>query len=151
MAVSLGSPLSAGLGYRLIKLGDVALDRASGALGSAGVRPRHFNVLSTVAAAPSLSQKELSALLGIDPNVMVGVIDDLEAAGLASRQRSTADRRKHVVVITDKGHHVIAEGQRAIATAEEEFLAVLTAQERALLLELTSRLLDIPAPGTADS
>lgn len=151
MAVSLGSPLSAGLGYRLIKLGEVALDRAASALESVGVRPRHFNVLSTVAAAPSLSQKELSALLGIDPNVMVGLIDDLEADGLASRQRSTADRRKHVVVINDEGHHVIAEGQRAIAAAEDDFLAVLTAEERALLRELTSRLLDIPAPAAAES
>ena len=151
MAVSLDSPLSDGLGYRLIKLGEIAFDRAAQALEGAGLRPRHFNVLSTVAADPSLSQKELSAVLGIDPNVMVGVIDDLEREGLASRRRSAADRRKHVVVITDNGHRVIKEGSAAIAAAEEDFFKALNDEERRALLDIVSSLLQVPLPTAPQS
>ncbi|PID54286.1 MAG: MarR family transcriptional regulator [Micrococcales bacterium] len=143
MTATDASPLSAGTGYRLIKLGEVLFSRAEQALIAFDVRPRHFNVLTTVAADPTLSQRELSGKLGIDPNVMVGVIDELEAAGLARRQRSRSDRRRHIVVVTEAGHRLVAKGNAAVAEAEREFFAQLDRQELRALHATAGRLLGL--------
>lgn len=146
MGATSASPLSASTGYRLIKLGEVVFSRAEQALAALQVKPRHFNVLTTVAADPTLSQRELSGVLGIDPNVMVGVIDDLERAGLAVRQRSSTDRRRHIVVVTQEGHTLIEAGNRAVARAQQEFFAQLTPQELDGLHLAAGRLLGLEGP-----
>ena len=143
MAATKASPLSSRTGYRLIKLGEEVFSRAEQALAGLGVRPRHFNVLTTAAADPTLSQRELSGVLGIDPNVMVGVIDDLERDGLATRQRSTSDRRRHVVVVTDAGHRLIARGNEAVTRAEQEFFSGLDPDDLAVLHAAAGHLLGL--------
>ena len=143
VAVSSLTPLSAGVGYRLVKLGEIALDQAEEVLSGMGVKPRLFNVLMTVAANPTLSQREISRALGLDPNVMVGVIDELENEGLARRERSTVDRRRHVVVVTDKGMEILDKGTRALKQAERAFLARLTDEEQGTLFALAGRLLGL--------
>lgn len=150
MGATNASPLSASTGYRLIKLGEVVFSRAEQALAALRVKPRHFNVLTTVAADPTLSQRELSAVLGIDPNVMVGVIDDLERAGLATRQRSSTDRRRHVVVVTQDGHRLIAEGNAAVARAQREFFGRLSAAELDGLHTTAGLLLGLDGPDGPD-
>lgn len=130
MGATSASPLAASTGYRLIKLGELAMARAEEALEEFGIHARHFNVLGTVAAHPTLSQREVSSLLGLDPNVMVGVIDELERSGLAARQRSTVDRRRHVIVVSEDGHLLLRRGAQALAASEEDFLASLGATDR---------------------
>lgn len=141
MAVSSLTPLADGVGYRLVKLGEIALGQAEEVLSGMGVKPRHFNVLMTVAATPTLSQREISRALGLDPNVMVGVIDELEREGLARRERSSVDRRRHVVVVTDKGADILKKGVSALQKAERAFLASLSAEEQTMLFGITGRLL----------
>lgn len=149
MPVSSLSPLSAGTGYRLIKLGELALAQAEEVLSGIGVKPRHFNVLMTVAANPALSQREISSALGLDPNVMVGVIDELEGEGLAVRERSTVDRRRHVVVVTPKGRSVLARGAEALERGEAAFLEPLDEGERRALYFLCGRLLGLEGGGAS--
>lgn len=143
MAASAASPLSELTGYRLIKLGEALFALAERTLADFDIRPRHFNVLTTAAAQPSLSQRQLADVLGIDPNVLVGVIDDLERAGLASRQRSPSDRRRHVVAVTASGKRLIDKGSRAVAAAEKQYFATLNAQERATVHAAAGRLLGL--------
>ncbi|MDO5065866.1 MAG: MarR family transcriptional regulator [Propionibacteriaceae bacterium] len=137
------SPLATWPAYRLIKVGEQAIAEAEATLLEVGIKPRHFNVLVTAAAHPTLSQRELSSALGLDPNVMVGVIDELEAAGLAQRQRSSVDRRRHVVVVTDAGQEVLDQGLAALRAGEERFLAALSIAERQRLHTLTGKLLGL--------
>lgn len=136
------SPFSSGVGYRLVKLGERAMARAEAALVDIGIKPRHLNVLAVIANNPGLSQREISALVGLDPNIMVGVIDDLEGDGFAVRQRSTSDRRRYVVAMTGKGSDVLERGMRALATGEEEFLTPLSPEQRKVLLDLCGLLLE---------
>ncbi|WP_185744170.1 MarR family winged helix-turn-helix transcriptional regulator [Arachnia propionica] len=136
------SPLATWPAYRLIKVGERAIAEAEARLLEIGIKPRHFNVLVTVAEYPTLSQRELSTALGIDPNVMVGVIDELEAAGLAQRQRSTVDRRRHVVVVTAEGRALLDRGMAALRTGQELFLAALDKAERQRLHDLVGKLLE---------
>ena len=128
-------------GYRLIKLGELAMRVAESALVPLGVRPRHFHVLATLAADATLSQQEASRLLGIDPNVMVGLIDDLEKLDLARRRRNPEDRRRHVIGLTDAGHRLLAEGAQLLDEAEQAFLAPLSDEELGQLRSAAERLL----------
>ncbi|NYI05365.1 MarR family winged helix-turn-helix transcriptional regulator [Allostreptomyces psammosilenae] len=136
-----GSPLRARTAYRLIKVGELMMRIAETALAPLGIRPRHFNVLATLAADATLSQQEVSRTLGIDPNVMVGLIDDLEKLGLARRERNPEDRRRHVIVLTDAGQDLLREGYRRVAKAEAQIFAPLSEAERATLDSATETLL----------
>ncbi|MEV4510031.1 MarR family transcriptional regulator [Dactylosporangium sp. NPDC049525] len=63
---------------------------------------RSVFTLTHLADGP-VNQQALIDLLGVDPSTLVAVLNELEGLGLASRQRDTADRRRHIVTITPKG------------------------------------------------
>ncbi|ADH68252.1 MULTISPECIES: MarR family winged helix-turn-helix transcriptional regulator [Nocardiopsis] len=128
-------------GFRLIKLGELVQATTSAVFGPQQITSRQFHVLSAAEAMPHLSQKELSRVLGVDPNVMVGLIDDLEEQGLARRERNPRDRRRYIVTPTDKARTLLGEARDAVARAESEFFATLSGSEVALLHELSGRLL----------
>lgn len=141
MVEKVPAELAVRTGYRLVKLGELAMAAAERALEPLGVRPRHFNVLSVVAVNPTISQQDLSRHLNIDANVMVGVIDELERAGLARRERNPADRRRHVVALTKTGLDVLRRGQKFLDAAESELFAALSDRDRAKLDDLAGRLI----------
>jgi DNA-binding MarR family transcriptional regulator len=68
----------------------------------AGHTLRDLAVLSVLAVRP-LSQSQLGALLHVNRTVMVSVIDGIEAAGYACRDRDPADRRRYALRITSEG------------------------------------------------
>jgi DNA-binding MarR family transcriptional regulator len=87
-----------------------------------------------------LSQLELSKRLGLDPTIVVGLIDDLEARRAIKRVRDPADRRRYLMEVTPTGRKLHATAAAEMAEAEREFLAPLPAQERK---ELRRMLLDV--------
>lgn len=133
-------------GYRLIKLGERLLEAGDEALNEAGIKARHLNVLTAVTAYPDLSQQELSALIGIDVNSMVVVIDFLEEHGLATRERNPRDRRRHVVRVTKKGQRVVRRGSQLLAERQDRFFAALSPADLAELHRITGLLLGLDEP-----
>ena len=87
-----------------------------------------------------LTQRQLVEVLGIDRTTMVAVIDGLEAANRVTRQRVAPDRRNNKVTITDTGRAVLAEADEALQHCEDAFVAVLTPQERATVMNLIGQL-----------
>jgi DNA-binding MarR family transcriptional regulator len=146
MSNTASAELAVRTGYRLIKLGELVMAAAERALEPLGVRPRHFNVLTVVAANPTISQQDLSRRLNIDANVMVGVIDELERAGLARRLRNPADRRRHVVELTKAGLDILRRGQRLLDGAEAELFATLSDRDLTKLDDIAGRLLAANPP-----
>lgn len=147
MGISEQTPLSQTIGYRLIKVGELVMETAEQVLAPTGIKPRHFNVLSTLSVDATMSQRELSTALGIDPNVMVDLIDELERQGFARRERSPVDRRRHIVVVTPKGKAALTKAQTTVNDAEERFLGVLTSDQRQVLFEAVGVLLGLaPVP-----
>ncbi len=140
------SPLIERTGYRLIKVGELALATAERALEPLGIKPRQLNVLATLAADATLSQQDVSQRLGIDPNVLVGVIDDLERRGLAERRRNPRDRRRHVIIVTPAGHRLLAEGAARLDAAEAEFFAGVSDADQAVVRRVTAYLIDKHPP-----
>jgi DNA-binding MarR family transcriptional regulator len=68
-----------------------------------GVTARQATLLWLVKRSPGLSLAQLAAEEGISPPALSGHVDRLEAAGLLERVRSTEDRRRVGLRLTDEG------------------------------------------------
>ncbi|MGK5445152.1 MarR family winged helix-turn-helix transcriptional regulator [Micromonospora sp. URMC 105] len=110
--------------------------RAESVLAPLGLRPRHLVALTVLRAEGGISQQALAGRLEMDGTNVVGLLNELEAAHLVERRRSPADRRRHVVELTETGTKRLSEAECALATAEEEVLGALDADQRETLYEL---------------
>ncbi|MCF2532469.1 MarR family winged helix-turn-helix transcriptional regulator [Yinghuangia soli] len=142
-------PMRARTGYRLVKLAELLLALGDQTLAPLGVRTKHIHVLETLIADETLSQQDVSRSMGIDPNVLVGVLDELESQGLAERRRNPQDRRRHVILVTDAGRALAAESARLLDAAESDFLAAVSAADRKVLHSATDKLLTAHKPNWA--
>ena len=68
-----------------------------------GVTARQATLLWLVKRRPGLSLAELAAEEGISPPALSGYVDRLERAGLLERVRSSEDRRRVGLRLTDEG------------------------------------------------
>ena len=102
----------------------------------AGFRPPCMGVLDVVARLLPVSQREISDHLGLDASDVVGVLDILEAAAMVERRRDPQDRRRHAVVLTDRGETAARRFDTLRAEAEDRVLANLDPEERRQLMRL---------------
>lgn len=85
-----------------------------------------------------MSMSELAAVLGIDPPNATGVVDELEALGLARRRPHPTDRRAKVVEATRRGKTMAARADEILATPPPA-LGVLTGEELQTLRRILER------------
>lgn len=112
---------------------------AESALAPLGLRPRHLIALTVLRDSGGSTQAGLATMLQIDRTNLVGLLNDLEREGLIERRRSTQDRRRHIVELTDAGSEHLAKAELALAAAEDEVLAGLDADERATFYALLQK------------
>jgi DNA-binding MarR family transcriptional regulator len=129
-------------GYLLARLGDASRRRFAAALEPEGLHPRHFGVMTMVAAQPGMSQQQLHEKTAIDPSSMVAVIDDLQARGLAERRPNPGDRRARTIFLTKQGQQTLQRVRALAAEQQREFFAALSAEERRELHALLRKLAD---------
>jgi DNA-binding MarR family transcriptional regulator len=110
--------------------------RAESVLAPLGLRPRHLVTLTVLRQQGDCPQQELSDTLEMDGTNVVGLLNELESADLVERRRSPEDRRRHVVVLTDKGAHVLAKAECALAAVENDVLGALDETQRETLYSL---------------
>ena len=120
-------------------MGTHAHRRFAERLAGLGLHPRHFGMLSHLAAAEGQSQQALAVALGIHRSAVVALVDDLEHRGLAERRRDLADRRAYTLFLTPTGRELLAELERAADAEDDELLAALDASERSQLISLLQR------------
>jgi MarR family transcriptional regulator, lower aerobic nicotinate degradation pathway regulator len=113
--------------------------RLTAELDDDGLRLPHLAILCCLAEAGPLVQRDISARLRIDPSDLVALLDDLEKAGLASRQRDTTDRRRYLVSLTDSGREVGARRLAGAARLDDALFQPLRAEERTVLHNLLLR------------
>jgi MarR family transcriptional regulator, temperature-dependent positive regulator of motility len=87
------------------------------------------------------AQKDMCAAMHLDPNNCVLLLNDLESSGYVERKRDPADRRRHIVDLTDSGRDALLRAERAMESLEEQVLSALSAEERAEFRELLDRAL----------
>ncbi|MGW3609179.1 MarR family winged helix-turn-helix transcriptional regulator [Micromonospora sp. NPDC005163] len=104
--------------------------RSESVLSPLGLRPRHLVALTVLRDGGGTSQQALARTLAMDGTNIVGLLNDLESMQLVQRRRSAADRRRHVVELTDDGAKRLSEAECAIAAAENEVLGALEPDDR---------------------
>jgi len=117
-------------GLLLALLGQDAMRRLRDAHTAHNLKPRQFQLLGLLQDHGAMGQGELGQTMGVDPSILVTLLNPLEADGLVSRQRDPADRRRHVVSLTPAGErhlHSAAQAQRA---AEDALFAGLDDGQR---------------------
>lgn len=108
-------------------------------LAALGLRPRHLVALTVLREHNPATQQALASALAIDPTNLVGLLNELESAGLVARRRSDEDRRRHNVELTEEGERVLDNAERGIEAAEATLLHGLTEVERHTLYDLLQR------------
>lgn len=117
----LPSRLRSNPGFLLAKAHLRSRDRINGALAPLGIEVRDAGHLTLLDAAGPTSQRALADQLYVTGAAIVAVVDGLERRGLVRRERNPADRRAHLLVITDDGHATL---ERAWATVDAEMAAI---------------------------
>jgi DNA-binding MarR family transcriptional regulator len=125
-----------GAGVLLVLLGRGASEHLRKSLTASGLRPRQFQALGLLRDGGSRGQQALGEAMGVDPSILVTLLNPLEEEGLLTRRRDPADRRRHIVAITPEGEIRLREAERAHDAAEDELLSALDSDQRAQLREL---------------
>ena len=110
------------------------------ALAAEGLKMWHHVVLSAVRDLGPVAQADLGRSVQLDPKDLVGVLNDLQSAGLVVREPDPKDRRKNAVSVTGQGARLLKRCERAARTANDELLAPLSAAERDRFMDLLIRI-----------
>ncbi|MFG2574945.1 MarR family winged helix-turn-helix transcriptional regulator [Streptomyces sp. NPDC048481] len=112
----------------------------AGALAVEGVKMWSHVVLSAVRDLAPVAQADLGRSVGLDPKDLVGVLNELQSAGLVVREPDPNDRRKNAVSLTTDGERLLERCERAAREANDALLAPLTAAERELFTALLAKI-----------
>jgi DNA-binding MarR family transcriptional regulator len=113
--------------------------RAADVCTSDCLRPRHLIAIKLLGDRGAMTQQALSEALSLDPSNVVGLLNELEERGLITRRRDPADRRRHIVALSDRGESELALSNSQFRRIEDDLLKALTPTERATLYDLLVR------------
>jgi DNA-binding MarR family transcriptional regulator len=122
--------------HLLKRLGMELKDVYTQAFEAADAAPYHFGVLAVLEEGARETQSTIADSLGYDRSWLVGILDELEEKGLIERKRDPADRRRHVVTLLPAGKRKLAELRKVTKQVDDEFLAPLSAKQRATLHDM---------------
>ncbi|MFF1307632.1 MarR family winged helix-turn-helix transcriptional regulator [Streptomyces sp. NPDC058307] len=110
------------------------------ALADEGLKMWHHVVLSAVRDLAPVAQADLGRGVRLDPKDLVGILNDLQSAGLVLREPDPRDRRKNAVSLTGEGARLLTRCEKAARKANEELLSPLSTAERAQFMSLLIRI-----------
>jgi DNA-binding MarR family transcriptional regulator len=109
-------------------------------LDQLGITPRHYAVMAII-DGQRMSQISITGRLGLNKNVMVNLIDDLETKFLCRRVQNPANRREYHIQLTERGREFLREADQLVVRAQKEFLQPLSMSERTQLCTLLGKLM----------
>jgi DNA-binding MarR family transcriptional regulator len=107
-----------------------------------GLTPPDAGILWKLSGTTGMSQKELSAILGIHPSRLVAVLDALEERKLLERTANKDDRRQYALHLTAKGRDTLEAIGKIAREHTESLCAALSGPEREQLGELLQKVAD---------
>ena len=122
--------------FLISKIGHDVAARLAAGLAPLGIEPRHFGLLRALADTEGQTQRAIGQALGIPPNRMVMLVDDLEERKLVRRDRHPADRRAHALSLTASGKDLLGKAFRVAFAIEEAISGGLEQSDRETLLRL---------------
>lgn len=133
---AIGSDVS----FLMARANAMSLSAANSRLASHDLRVRSYSVLTLACDDARPSQKEIADFLRLDPSQVVSLIDDLQKRGLVERIPDPKDRRSNVLTATPEGRALHERARVEVRAAEDQMLAELTHEERAVLGKVLQRL-----------
>jgi MarR family transcriptional regulator for hemolysin len=119
---------------------DAALARAGGS------RPMWL-VLLSLKSRPTANQRELAAAVGIQDATLTHHLNGMEADGLLTRRRAPANRRVHLVELTEAGDAAFRRLRTAAQHYDTRLRTGFSDSELETLRGLLGRLRDNVTPG----
>jgi DNA-binding MarR family transcriptional regulator len=104
------------------------------------ISPPHVGILRWIRDNVGQNQRQLALHLGVLPSRLVLLLDEIEAKGLVTRQRSRQDRRNQQLQLTAKGTRLLEKVELVAAAHEADLGSGLTESERETLIELCAKL-----------
>ncbi|MGH3567596.1 MAG: MarR family winged helix-turn-helix transcriptional regulator [Pseudonocardia sp.] len=122
------------------------------ALGAAGGSLPTWRVLMSLKGRPVANQRELAAAVGIQGATLTHHLNAMESAGLLTRRRDPANRRVHLVELTELGEAAFARMREAAVAFDRRLRTGLDADEVDRLSRLLGRLrANVTRSGSAPS
>jgi DNA-binding MarR family transcriptional regulator len=113
-------------------------DAAAAVHGLTGVQARVLALLSN----EPMPMRQIAQRLKCEPSNVTGIVDRLEAQGLAERRSDPADRRVKLAAATPAGRDTASRLRGSLDFAREP-LAALSVRERTMLRDLLKRMAGI--------
>ena len=101
-------------------------------LSDLGISPQQSMAISTLEPGRPLPMSALAEALHCDNSNITGIVDRLEAAGLAERRPDERDRRVKAVILTEKGEWLRVEIERRVGEPPPRLAAISDADAVAL-------------------
>lgn len=112
-----------------------------------GITAPQLLVLDEIVAKGAMMVRTVANEIHLSSSTLVGIIDRLEAKGLARRERATGDRRKVMVVATEAGHSLVARAPSALQGTLAEALKHLPNEEQLLIARSLEKIVDLMEVG----
>jgi DNA-binding MarR family transcriptional regulator len=109
-----------------------------------GISMWGYVVLNALDGRPARTQAALAQAIGADKTRIIATLDELQDAGLITREPDPADRRARLLSITPAGHRVCVAVQTEIQANENRVLARLPAADRQAFLRAAQTLSTLP-------
>lgn len=97
--------------------------------------PDQFTVMRTLLEAGAITQRQLTGLMGSDPNTVASLLERMEKAGLLERRPHEKDGRAHRLQLRPVGQRRYEEAREIAVALQTEVLAVLPERDREDFLE----------------
>jgi MarR family transcriptional regulator for hemolysin len=97
-------------------------------------------VLLNVKLRPRATQRELAAAVGVREATLTHHLNSMEAAGLLSRRRDEANRRVHIVELTEAGEATFVRLRKAALAFDRRLRKGISGDEAAELEHVLDRL-----------
>lgn len=126
--------------FTLSRLGFAVSQAFAHGLQPLGIEPQHFGLLRILLFAGGESQRAIGTSLGIPPNRMVALVDDLESRGAVKRDRHPTDRRAYALSLTQEGRALFDRAFEVARSVEGHLCADLSGDDKQQLFDLLGRL-----------
>jgi MarR family transcriptional regulator for hemolysin len=128
------------IGLHLARVGRDASRAFDAALTVAGGSQPVWLVLISLKSRPLANQRELAGAVGIQEATLTHHLNAMETAGLITRRRDPANRRVHLVELTEAGDALFFRLRETAMAFDEQLRSGLSDADVTQLRELLDRL-----------
>jgi MarR family transcriptional regulator for hemolysin len=128
------------IGLRLSATAKAASRAFDDALAAAGGSRPIWLIMISLKSRPDGNQRELAEAVGIQGATLTHHLNAMESAGLITRRRDPANRRVHVVELTEPGEALFHRLREAATTFDQRLRAGLSADDLAAFESVLTRI-----------